>query len=35
MVTKEEMIEFENEIGNLFNNKLIRSPIHFYHSNED
>lgn len=35
MVTKEEMIEFENEIGNLFNNKLIRSPIHLYHSNED
>ncbi|NDB28384.1 hypothetical protein EB169_03500 [archaeon] len=35
MVTKEEMIEFENEIGNLFNIKLIRSPIHLYYSNEN
>jgi pyruvate dehydrogenase E1 component alpha subunit len=35
MVTKKQLIEFENEIANLFNNKKIRSPIHLYHGNED
>ena len=34
MVTEQEMIEFENEIGELFNNKQIKAPIHLYHSNE-
>ena len=34
MVTEQEMIQFENEIGDLFNNKQIKSPIHLYHSNE-
>ena len=34
MVTEQEMIEFENEIGDLFNNKQIKAPIHLYHSNE-
>ena len=35
MVTKEELINFENIIGNLFNNKHIKAPIHLYHGNED
>ena len=35
MITEIEMIEFENEIAALFNNKQIRSPIHLYHSNEN
>lgn len=34
-MTKEELIEFELEIGNRFNNKEIRAPIHLYHGNED
>jgi TPP-dependent pyruvate/acetoin dehydrogenase alpha subunit len=35
MVTKEELINFEITIGDLFNNKHIKAPIHLYHSNED
>lgn len=35
MVTKEQLIQFETEIADLFNNKKIRSPIHLYHDNED
>lgn len=31
----EELIQFEEKIGNLFNNKQIRAPIHLYHGNED
>jgi hypothetical protein len=34
MVTEAEMIDFENEIANLFNTKQIKSPIHLYHGNE-
>lgn len=35
MVTKEELISFEIDIANSFNNKLIASPIHLYNGNED
>lgn len=35
MVTKEQLIQFEEEIGNLFNNKQIKSPIHLYNGNEE
>lgn len=35
MVTFNELIEFENNIGNLFNNKKIKAPIHLYHGNEE
>jgi len=35
MMTKEELITFETEIGDLFNQGKIKAPIHLYHSNED
>ena len=31
---KEELIEFENEIAELFNSGKIRAPVHLYHGNE-
>ena len=31
----EELIQFEEEIAELFNNGKIRSPIHLYYGNED
>jgi len=33
--TKEDLINFETEIGDCFNNKLIKSPIHLYYGNEE
>ena len=35
MVNKEELISFETEIGNLFNEGKIKAPIHLYSGNED
>jgi TPP-dependent pyruvate/acetoin dehydrogenase alpha subunit len=35
MVTVEELIKFESQIGNLFNNKQIKAPIHLYSGNEE
>ena len=35
MITKQELIDFETEIGERFNNREIRAPIHLYHGNED
>lgn len=35
MVTAEKLIQFESEIGDLFNNKKIKAPIHLYHGNEE
>jgi pyruvate dehydrogenase E1 component alpha subunit len=35
MVNKENLISFETEIGNLFNEGKIKAPIHLYHGNED
>lgn len=35
MITKQELIDFETEIGERFNNKEIRAPIHLYRGNED
>lgn len=35
MITKELLIKFEEEIGNLFNQKQIKAPIHLYNGNED
>jgi TPP-dependent pyruvate/acetoin dehydrogenase alpha subunit len=35
MVSKEELIQFEEEIAAKFNNKEIRAPIHLYSGNED
>jgi pyruvate dehydrogenase E1 component alpha subunit len=35
MVTKEELISFEKEIGDIFNAGKIKAPIHLYSGNED
>lgn len=35
MMTKQELIDFEREIGDRFNNREIRAPIHLYAGNED
>jgi TPP-dependent pyruvate/acetoin dehydrogenase alpha subunit len=35
MVSKQELIDFEKEIGDLFNAGKIKAPIHLYHGNED
>jgi len=35
MITRQELIDFETEIGERFNNREIRAPIHLYHGNED
>ena len=35
MLTREQLIEFENEIAECFNNGKIRAPVHLYHGNEE
>lgn len=35
MITVESLVQFENEIADLFNSKQIRSPIHLHHGNEN
>ena len=35
LLTKEELIAFEDEIANCFNQALIKAPIHLYNGNED
>jgi TPP-dependent pyruvate/acetoin dehydrogenase alpha subunit len=35
MVTKKNLIDFEIEIGNHFNEGKIKAPIHLYHGNEE
>ena len=35
MTTKEELISFEDEIAELFNDGKIRSPVHLYSGNEN
>jgi len=35
MISKQELIDFETNIGNRFNNQEIRAPIHLYHGSED
>ena len=35
MVTKEELISFETEIGDTFNQGKIKAPIHLYSGNEE
>lgn len=35
MITKEELIAFETDIANCFNNKQIRAPVHLASGNED
>ena len=35
MLTKEELIEFENEMADCFNNAMIKAPVHLYNGNEE
>lgn len=35
MLTKEELINFENEIADCFNSAMIKAPVHLYHGNEE
>jgi pyruvate dehydrogenase E1 component alpha subunit len=35
MITKKQLIDFETEIGNLFNQAKIKAPIHLSSGNED
>ena len=34
-LTKQDLIDFETEIAELFNKALIRAPVHLYSGNED
>ncbi len=34
-LTKEDLINFENEIAECYNNKEIRAPVHLYSGNEE
>lgn len=33
-LTQQELIQFEEKVGDCFKNKMIYSPIHLYHGNE-
>jgi pyruvate dehydrogenase E1 component alpha subunit len=35
MVTVDKLIQFEREIGDIFDSGVIKAPIHLYHGNED
>jgi len=35
MLKKEDLVNFENEIAELFNNAKIKAPVHLYNGNED
>ena len=35
LLTKEELISFEEEIADCFNKAQIKAPIHLYSGNED
>lgn len=35
LMTPEELIAFEDDIAESFNNKMIRAPIHLYYGNEN
>jgi TPP-dependent pyruvate/acetoin dehydrogenase alpha subunit len=35
MVTADNLIQFEREIGDIFDSGAIKAPIHLYHGNED
>lgn len=35
MVTKDELISFETDIGNIFNAGKIKAPVHLYSGNEE
>jgi len=33
--TKQELIDFETKIGDLFNQSMIKAPVHLYYGNEE
>ena len=33
--TKQDLIDFENEIADCFNSAMIKAPVHLYHGNEE
>ena len=35
MLNKNQLIEFENDIADCFNNAMIKAPVHLYYGNED
>jgi pyruvate dehydrogenase E1 component alpha subunit len=35
VVTKEELVDFENDIADCFDNAQIRAPVHLYNGNEE
>ena len=34
LLSKQELIDFENEIAECFNNKMIKAPVHLESGNE-
>ena len=34
-LTKQDLIDFENEIAECFNDAMIKAPVHLYHGNEE
>ena len=34
-MNKQELINFETDIANMFNNAKIKAPIHLYYGNEE
>jgi TPP-dependent pyruvate/acetoin dehydrogenase alpha subunit len=35
LLTAEELVAFETDIANCFNNAMIKAPIHLYDGNEE
>ena len=35
LLTKEQLIAFEDQIADCFNNAMIKAPVHLYYGNED
>jgi pyruvate dehydrogenase E1 component alpha subunit len=35
LLTKEQLVEFETDIANCFNNSQIKAPVHLYDGNEE
>ena len=34
-MSPQDLIDFETKIGDMFNNKEIKAPVHLYHGNEE
>ena len=34
MLSEKDLIEFENDIADCFNNAMIKAPVHLYNGNE-